>query len=388
MRHFYVASLLILVRNGLCTELLSKSVVTPTDVEDQAAIALDLRDMSENLLHDDFVNARNIYVAGRNSVIHDKDGNETPQKMSLSSLSRDAINGDFEGEPTFSFHMYGLSGMPSENYREEMVKLISYADDFVMSVLADKASGTLAAEAATALNLWMYVTHELWEAVAQCQMSTEYDLDPEVSLKKNAKGAFSFDEAIAFWIGEDQSNGASDGYALYSLTQEVGALFGTADPEASVNTNIKRLYEEGRALLSEENACGPHKKTMERLYHVVHQMISQMSIPLLQKLQQALIERDEGRIKLYALAIIPQISSCKTSSYRHLKGMLFDRPYDPSSYKMVMDALTESYDCLGIKCEEVGRYNSKTNDTCDSLNNKSLAGYTPTSDVHEVSLLY
>ena len=371
------------------TELLSKSVVTPSDVEDQARLALDLRDMKELLANQDFVNARQLYVTGRNSNLYDKEGNDLHQKRSLKQLSFNATYGFYDEDPTFLFHTYGLSALstsPSKKAgKEELMIHYTYAHDFVGELLADVASGTLAVEAIVALNLWMYVAHELWQSVSECAYSTLNRMDGSTLENVNAKGAQSFDEAIAYWIGEGQSNGDTDGYALYNLAQTAGDAFDTIDTEAYANSKIKRLYEEGRALLSFEAACTEDSNTLEQLWHVTNEMVSQMMIPLVQMLILSMKERDYHRIQIYAIAIVPQISACKPSIYRYLKSELIQQTYKSSSFDKILEELQNSFSCLGLSCEDIGAYGEAVPMCQNKPFNSPLAGYTPTGSTESYS---
>jgi len=79
-------------------------------------------------------------------------------------------------------------------------------------------------------------------------------------------------------------------------------------------------------------------------------------IPLMQKLIRAIAEVDIPRIKLYALAVVPQISACRPSSAKMLMNKLFYGIYTAGEMGNVVDRLQDAYDCLGFSCQDIGAY--------------------------------
>eukprot|EP00565_Helicotheca_tamesis_P000614 CAMPEP_0185728082 /NCGR_PEP_ID=MMETSP1171-20130828/3562_1 /TAXON_ID=374046 /ORGANISM="Helicotheca tamensis, Strain CCMP826" /LENGTH=779 /DNA_ID=CAMNT_0028396751 /DNA_START=147 /DNA_END=2486 /DNA_ORIENTATION=- len=361
---------------------LGGGIITRTPVNDQARIAYDLREMFENLPSDPN-RAKNVYTAGFNSPLYDSLGNQLPNKRTIQSFSSDASGGTFTSEPTFLYHMAGLSN----NFDVNTYDLhYLYADKFVLGALLNPSAGTLAAEAARALNVWMYAAHELWEGLYQCTMASTEGVNMEaLGLTDNAKGAHSIDEFMAYWIGEGQKPGDSRGYALYALTQQAGELFGTLNPtgEAAANTNIKQIYEnEARASLSTKDACDPGSDTVESLWYVNHSMLSQMYVPLLQMLIHNMLQGDVARVKLYAISVIPQVAQCRPSTYRRLKDALIDKDYDTGKKNDVLNDLQSVYGCLGISCKDIGAYQTDVLGACsDPPDSFPMAEYSPSTPV-------
>mmetsp|Transcript_15084 Transcript_15084/g.22013 ORF Transcript_15084/g.22013 Transcript_15084/m.22013 type:complete len:790 (-) Transcript_15084:522-2891(-) len=368
---------------------LGGGVITRTPVSDQSRIAYDLRQMFESL-PDDGNRAKNVYMAGFYSALYDSFGNALPNKRSIRSFSTEAGNGKFSSEPTFLFHMAGLSN----NFDPNTYDLhYTYADDFVMSALQDSDSGTLAAEAARALNLWMYCAHELWQSLDQCTTASRADINNDVlGLTDNAKGAHSIDEFIAYWIGEGQTAGSStQGYALYALTQQAGQLFNTLNPtgEAKANTNIKLLYEnKARTALAASDTCTEESDTVEQLWHINNSLLSQMYVPLLQMLIHNMVQGDVKRVRMYALAVVPQFAQCRPSVYRRLKSALLEKDYDGSKRNDILTDLQSLYSCLGISCKDIGAYQTDVLGACgDPPVSFPMAEYIPSSPVREYAEL-
>jgi len=367
------------------TKLLDGSVVTRSPVKDQANLAYDVREMVELLDSGNHAEAQEIYTLGKYSLQFDQYGNEIPQKRTLASLSQNALAGKFKNEMTYSFHLFGLSGKKSSKLNDHS----TYAHDFVMEVLADPNSGRIAAEAAVALNLWMYVVHEMWDAVQDCLNAVEADqTESYLALTNNqGKGVYAIDEAIAYYIGSDQQGGSGNGFSLYTLVQDAGDLFGKNSPEAEVNAAIKEFYFEARTAMSFNDACTTRSNTVENLYSITIKMVQKMYIPLVQMLIHSLRAEDGVRTQMYAYAIIPQISQCKSDTFQSLKALLLDREeYFKADFEKIIGLLQESYPCLGITCADIGAYRTDEVAQCaDPPGKLPLAGYSPTSNVVEES---
>jgi hypothetical protein len=74
-----------------------------------------------------------------------------------------------------------------------------------------------------------------------------------------------------------------------------------------------------------------------------------------------------------------------------LKEYLLDREYDRNDLPRILDLLQQSYDCLGIKCSDVGAYIDKDTDEitiaeCTDIDtNHPLASFIPKEDVRTLS---
>lgn len=373
---------------------LGVGLITRTPVEESARISLDLAEIRENLSQGDFNTALIVYEEGKNSVRRDPTGLELPGKRSLQAMATVASEpgGLFDDDPTFLFHAFGLNRADPDGYRSEY----PYANNFVMTALQDETAGTLAYDAAVALNLWMYATHDLWDAVRDCERSSDAGTNLDaLGAAKDAGNAHALDEAMAFWIGWGQSPGGDGsgaeggGDALYALAQRAGKLFGrnaNAGGEAAANTELKALYEEARTALSFANACRPGSDAASSLVSVANRMVSKMTVPLIQMLIHSMKEGDAARVRLYSLAAVPQMSMCRSSTFRSLRELLLDRPYDGAKFVEALTGLQSMYDCLGITCEDIGAYKVDKIGQCASRpENYPMAEYSPTSYVHQQS---
>jgi hypothetical protein len=109
---------------------LGLGVVTRTPVEAQAALQLDLLQMEQAIVAGDANQAFNLYQVGLNSLQYDKQGNELPNKRSLSSLSTCV---DVRKHVTFAVQSYGLANGNLSTVSTHYL----YADHFFKSMFAE-----------------------------------------------------------------------------------------------------------------------------------------------------------------------------------------------------------------------------------------------------------
>ena len=363
---------------------------TATDVTEQADLALDIREMSALVTTDRFELAKQVYYEGLNSEIHDKSGVLPGKKRPLRWASTNA--GDvFKKNPTYLFQLYGLSQGNPDDISDD---IRFYADTFVGRLLQDRIR--FAAEAAKVLNLWMFAVHRVWETMRSCW--------PDLYPSTEFKNAISMlDQSMAFWIGSgfgdnNFDEGNPDGHALYNLAQETGAKFGTngkseefaettGEGLANVNSNIKALFEEANLLITTENVCGVFDLTTSTdLYKILNGLVGQMTVPLLQGLIGSMHDPATPPyvVRMYALAIVPQLSVCHPSSHAFLqKSLIFD-DFKEENFSSLLAALQSTYECLGITCADVGTFMKGRVPQCaDVPDNLPLAGFSPDTPVKQ-----
>jgi hypothetical protein len=69
-----------------------------------------------------------------------------------------------------------------------------------------------------------------------------------------------------------------------------------------------------------------------------------------------------------------------------------EKTYDPQEFISIMEELQQIYSCLGITCEDIGAYNNSKmglvfGQCADRPKILPIVGYTPKTDVYEVSCL-
>jgi len=361
---------------------LGLGVVTRTPVEAQAALQLDLLQMEQAIAAGDSNKASNLYQVGLNSLQYDKQGNELPNKRSLSSLSTGA---DVRKQVTFAVQSYGLANGDLSTVSTHYL----YADQFVKSMFADAQGdgAQVAVEASTVLNLWMYTVAQLYKAVDDCALVQADANLQKLGLEDGIFGSApqAVDQAMAFYMGTPESRKVG----LYALAQDAGKLFNTveANGEATVNARIRQLYEEAREAMSFPNACRTGTNTVEQLWGIAHRWVSQMQVPLMQRLIYNMVEQDTKRIRLYSTAIIPATIVCRDSTHRRLREHLLDKnSYDANKFLATLGDMQELYDCLGFTCADVGALVSAQIPECAGRPpNFPMAAYSPSTNVHQLS---
>jgi len=351
------------------TNLADNLYVTTTYVQDRANIALDIKDMSEALAEGNKELAQLIYRKGKNSEKFDEDGKfvRTRSLQWFSTKSTDVMI----DEPEFNMFMYTLGNK-------------MYADDLVEEALANSEIGNpdVATEAAMVLNLWMEIVHKMHKTLQSCKKKELRDDD----------GVFHMDVAVAYWIGDGQIAGDGDnGHLLYALSERLGLIFNIDNAgQSRTNTNVLRLFNEAKNEVSLPNACSDNKYTYTKLRGIVNRMIPQMAIPLIQGFILSLRENDRERVKIYSRAYIPLVAGCSPSLFQSLRQkLLSNEEYNVVDVESIIDLIRQSYDCLGLTCDDIGIHEAEKTNTAPRCKDPDidalLAGYRPASDVRQYS---
>lgn len=202
------------------------------------------------------------------------------------------------------------------------------------------------------------------------------------------------DVAVAYWIGDGQIAGdAQNGHLLYALAERFGEEFNIDDGgQSRTNTNILRLFNEAKNEVSLPNACSETKVTYTRLRRITNQLISRMTIPIIQGLISSLRKNDRDRVKIYSHAYLPLVAGCSSSLFDSIKESVLSMTYNIVDVEPLIELIRGSYPCLGLQCSDVGVHATEvTNDVPGCIDSdviSPLAGYKPSSDVREVSTCF
>ena len=363
-------------------------VTTLTDVDAISRIAFDIRDMAESLEQGEWVTARRIYETGKNAPQYDIYGNEMDQWLSLQNMAKEMSDGKFNEDPTYMFQQLGLANV-GQTIADTIALHGAYADNYIMEQLNDYSSGTLGAQATAVLIVPMYAQHQLWDGLMDC--IAIYDgFNPEEGTGGKINPKQSFDNFIALYIGKGQTLAPDwDGDMLYELAQAGGDLFETRDSEgeALVNGVIREHYQSLQRLMSENDYCKRYD-TVKSVWYFVNRIIAKMYIPMTQMLIHSMKQEDQAhKVRMYALALIPQLSQCQPSIHRKLKDYLLDKEYEREDFPRILELLQQTYDCLGFRCSDVGAYNDDEVAPCaDYEDSHPLAAFIPKQDVRSVSV--
>ena len=333
-----------------------------SNVDQHAFIDLDQKDMEEFTNDFDFEKAREIYSEGKHS--QKSSGKRTLQGFSTSADEK------MKNEPYFELFkkFWGTD---------------TYADDFIIEALnsAGDFSGKRDIFRAECANkgsqyqaTWMYVIHEMEDAINDCLKG---DLDD------NDNGVKAWDEAWAFWVGstiDQEGTNTEEGFLGWSLAEKRAVNYETKDGDnAKVNVEMLRLFKTGKEQL-EKKDCDDARESKNLIAR-------QMTIPLIQGIIRYVIttkgemekegETDEEKDALdkahgegwaFSAAALPLISHCSTDVADRLKKNFFPTAKPPmeDSIEVVMKDLQSVYNCMGFKCADVGKDDPKEGECSDS----------------------
>lgn len=371
----------------MATTSFEVGINTLTDVTAISNIALDVRDMAINLKDGDLLAAQRVYTQGANSALYDIYGQETLDKLTLKSMGQ-AGGSEWIDDPSFTFQMLGLSSV-QDSADEAISKHANFADYYISTLLNDQttAPNAAAAQATTILTVHMNAMHKLWDGFIDCTM-VQKGYNPDEDQTGNINPKRKYDEFIALYVGAEQSLGPSwEGYLLYALAQAASKNFDTVDEngEALVNKDIRGLYEWVQRIMSEEDYC-KRDESISELWTINNRIIAKMNLSMMQMLIDSMHDENEYYlVPIYARAIIPQLSQCRTSIQRKLKSYLLDKEYEREDFSRILPLLQQSYDCLGFTCEQIGAYYDKVAECADYTVDHPMAGFLPKSDVQTIS---
>lgn len=349
---------------------------TKTDVEQHALIDLDQQKLEEYTDAGKWAEASAIYKNGENSQ-------KTGSKRTIQDFSASAGE-KMKDEPYFKlFKAY---------YGED-----SYGDTFVTDALeglndfkgeAIKFRGECANKGAQYQNIWMYVVHELEDAVDDC-------FDDEIK-DNDDRDVTAWDEAWAFYTGSIiNSDGTNvlDGKLMYTLAHTRASnakLIPNGDDidRAPVNKKLIELFTTGQRQL-DDREC-------KKLLETKNEIVKYMQVPLLQGLVRYIVkvkvevesdglelEKGHGEGWAFASALLPLLDHCdKDIATKIVKNFKPSVAPMSDSIEDVMKSLMSAYGCLGVSCGDMGTQFPEIEPKCDdggsfkavSGTNKSASG--------------
>jgi hypothetical protein len=299
-----------------------------SDVVQHSQMDKDLVGMEVYLKAGDFANAQKLYSYGKNSL----------KSSSVRSLA--------------GFHGTILKGEPLADIYANYWGGYDYAHTFVMNALAafgmeDSVRVQLALKGAQYQSMWMYVVHEMVDAVGDCKGA---------NIKDNDKGVHAWDEAWAFYAG---SLGGAGGASVYALAEKRCVNFGTCEKgTAGVNIQLLDLFTQGKELL-EKGKCADADA-------LIQPIVAQMTVPLVQGALRYAYRadptvgssgaKDRAEGWAFVAAVLPQIANVDAKAAATIRSnMEFgSTAYLADGYKAMFSAFQSVYEGLGITCEEVG----------------------------------
>jgi hypothetical protein len=361
------------------TDLPDNLYAITTDVQEKTNIALDIKELLQDISLNRLSSAKDLYNDGRNYEVYDAKGNLVGIR-SIASFSTNAKEA-MKSNPIQQISVYALQDDSGKFMGKDASQ---FADTIVQKMF--EASGTskstLAVEAAVALNIWMELTNDLFQLVAKCR-------DEEIN---SAEGEKIVDGAVAYWVGGGQSSKSRDsGYLLYALAESVGGYFtvNSAINQARTNTNILRLFNAAKDELATETVCTSDRALARQLRRIVDKIVTLMIVVNVQALiHYLLVNNERDRVFIYSHAVVPLVAGCSPQTFMYLKEKLLDNKYTDDDLDDIITAIRSTFSCFGIRCDDVGIHFSEQPTVCaDPSPTTTLADYKPSSDVQEYAKL-
>merc|ERR1712106_808520 len=199
-------------------------------------------------------------------------------------------------------------------------------------------------------SVWMYVIREMEDAITDCKSGCEFCNDAPVH---------AWDEAWAFYTGSlEGESGRESGRCLYRLAEKRCTNYRTCEGGVSrVNKEILKKFSDGKRKL-DQGKC-------DEIQPIKKEIVNLMSIPLIQgTLRYAhKIARGDGSPKekaegvAFLGAIIPRLYACSHQDADTVKQHMWidgDMNASKDGFKTVKDAFQRNYDCLGVRCADIG----------------------------------
>lgn len=312
-----------------------------SDVGEHLKLDLDQKEMESTTDAGQWSAAQRIYSSGKNS---DKGG----ALRTLAGFSTSAAE-KMKGEPFFElFQRY---------YNRP-----DYADRFISNALDGTAefagkSDIFRAEVANKgsqySSVWMYVLHELEDAVDDCNAGT---------LTDNADRVKAWDEGWAFYTGSlIGPDGEGEGVMPFTLAQKRCSGFQTCDTRAKapVNNEILRIMTAGKADI-EGKLCDAALKKKNEIARL-------MAVPVMQGLLRYVLQAEEkgptqpkahAEGLAFARGILPWINHCDSGTAKKVVENFQARADPPmkDGKEDVAKALYKVLGCMGISCDLVGNH--------------------------------
>jgi len=200
------------------------------------------------------------------------------------------------------------------------------------------------------LNVWMYTVRQMEQAIAECEES-RYD-----------DGVHYWDEAVAFYTGSRSLIPNRDGNLLWHQAmlrcdefKTCGPNHDERDEEPYVNIEAFKHFNEGQLNIV-NGKCKLARKNKERI-------VTMMLIPLIQGTlryshiiahEEKFYEKHGAECAMFALTTLPFVHDCNPRNAEIIYQNLKSKNTAEVDYTAVKEAFEGTYQCLNIKCGEVG----------------------------------
>lgn len=223
-----------------------------------------------------------------------------------------------------------------------------------------EARADIVSKATILLNLWMSIQFQLDHATAVCQSTCE------INDHCNDDSVHSWDLAVGWYAGSlagPDVISSDESRFLHRLAEKRCVSFNTCDGhhgQSQVNKEMFNLFQAGQELLTRGECTDANdmKRRISRLMLVPliqdalwHAHINDVKPESLLKGKHAAQKISAGAATV-AAAILPQIDSCDPQAAYIVYDNL--RTGHDADFASVKTALESTYECLGIRCADVG----------------------------------
>jgi len=375
---------------------------TASDVGPHAQIDLDMEEFETQCglkTAAGFTEALRIYEKGGNGTCAVANANGAGCAAGAAygnSRKSDSIR-TLKGFATKNYNTAKLRGTDGGKYGEQLPPIYAcywndwtWADSFVTnsySNVKDNGRAELMKKGANYQAVWMYVLHELEDAIGDCYAGdiTANDATP------TGGAPHAWDEGWAFYAGSliaataadaaKSSTASQEGTLIWELSEKRGADFGTLDTTGPSKANVALVtsFKSGRDKIIAADCAGAEP--------VIDDIIKKMTIPLIQgtikyawKADPANAgdcSADAGKTALtasdncvkswtegwaFAAALLPQLDQCDpevASVVRHNLDAGATGPMQ-CGFATVKTAIESCYTKLGVTCADIGAFQSST----------------------------
>jgi len=195
---------------------------------------------------------------------------------------------------------------------------------------------------------------------------------------------YDWDTAVALYVGSEAREAGKGGHSIYTLANVECYKFGTCEKngEAPINTMIFGNFTEGKRKLESGN-CRHARNSAEHIKSLMTVLLVQGVTRVMYAIdvQDDFQETTQGMGAAFASAILPLVNHCSSGRAQILFRDLAPGKALKGSYEVVKDALTRSYECLGIDCNDVGGLVNFRGD--GYLKGAEACGYVPPTEYND-----
>lgn len=350
--------------------------VPKTNVSSHARIDLDAREIRELAAQSDFESALFVYEKGGNGLCSEDGILSMDTKSSCCGKTVDDAKGNSVSSSGSIRTIHGIALFGPSNMADRKLYQAyrnfwgdeACADTFVQNALSptggrssrsDAMRAELGAKGAVYQARWMYMVHEMEEAIAQCKMGNTFVSDTSTSAPHR------WDEFWAFYAGPlEGSDGSGDGEFMWALAEKRYQQFATCDPRgrtALANEQALELASSGLKRILAADCTGAE----DDLNATVHAS----TIPFVQGLLKHIYDADPdvnggvctGSACTYdelwaegwafAAAVLPRINKCDADVAQLVRENLDVDSAEKllkDGYRVLKAQIETTYSCLGI----------------------------------------